>query len=76
LNLESKYNIFFILSLTNNYNDNDYKLDIYNGEVGEKYMNYPFNILSDEETKALDEEKRRTVLIQVPSEEKNKNSIC
>ena len=73
LNLESKYNIFFILSLTNNYNDNDYKLDIYNGEVGEKYMNYPFNILSDEETKALDEEKRRTVLIQVPSEEPIKN---
>ena len=75
LNLESKYNIFFMLSLTNNYNDEIFSIITCNGEVGEKYLEYPYNILSDEDTTALDQEIRRIILIQVPSEEKIKN-LC
>ena len=75
LNLESKYNIFFMLSLTNNYKDEIFSLITCNGETGEKYLEYPYNILSDEDTTALDQEIRRIILIQVPSEEKIKN-LC
>jgi len=73
LNLESKFNIFFMLSLTNNYNDEIFSIVICNGEKGEKYVEYPYNIISDEDTTALDQEIRRIILIQVASEEKIKN---
>ena len=75
LNIKSKYNIFFILSLTNNYKDEIFSLVTYNGEVGDKCVDYPFNILLDEETAALDQEKRRILLVQVPSETKIKK-LC
>ena len=72
IDLESKYNIFFMLSLTDNYNDKNFSIITCNGKKGDKYIEYPYNIISDEETTALDEEKRRILLIQVPSDKKLK----
>ena len=75
LNLESKFNIFFMLSLTSNFNNEIFSIVASNGEKEEKYINYPLNIISDEETTALDEEKRRIVIVQVPSDEKIKKLV-
>ena len=72
IDLKSKYNIFFMLSLTDNYNDKNFSIITCNGKKGDKYIEYPYNIISDEETTALDEEKRRILLIQVPSDKKLK----
>ena len=75
LNLESKFNIFFMLSLTSNFNNEIFSIVASNGEKEEKCINYPLNIISDEETTALDEEKRRIVIVQVPSDEKIKKLV-
>ena len=75
LNLESKYNIFFMLSLTTNFDKEIFSIEITNGEKGEKCINYQFKIISDEETTALDEEKRRIIIVQVPTEKKIKKIV-
>ncbi len=75
MNLESKYNIFFMLSLTTNFDKEIFSIEITNGEKGEKCINYQFKIISDEETTALDEEKRRIIIVQVPSEKKIKKIV-
>ena len=73
IDLDSKNNIFFMISLTDNYNDNNFSIVACNGKEGDKSVDYHYNIISDEDTTALDEEKRRILVVQVPSEEKLKN---
>ena len=62
-----------MISLTDNYNDNNFSIVACNGKEGDKSVDYHYNIISDEDTTALDEEKRRILVVQVPSEEKLKN---
>ena len=69
LKQDSKYNIFFILTIKEDFYF-DSKLDTYE-EINEKEnLNHPHILLFNEEIKPLNEDKKRLIIFQVPLEKK------
>ena len=73
LNIESKNNIFFILSIKDDFYLNS-NLSTYEITEDKQIINHPYNILLNEEIYPLNEDKKRMLLIQLPLE-KNINKL-
>ena len=74
LDINSKSNIFFILSLSEEYYLKS-SLATYEEDEKKKYINYSHNILSNKVISSFDKDKKRIILIQVPLEKKIKK-LC
>ena len=71
LDINSKSNIFFILSLSEDYYLNS-NLATYEEDEKKKYINYSHIILSNKKISSFDKDKKRIILVQVPLEKKIK----